>query len=271
MTARLRGRRTPAAGPCQIDDVDRCALADFGDRYGEPRFAPVAVVAAAYNEADGLGRVLATMPSTVCELAVDVVVVDDGSTDDTAAVVQAHDGAYAVTCRVNRGQGAALRLGYRVARSHGARYIITTDADGQYDPADFPTVLAPVIDDTADFVTGSRRLGRHHVDDRLRRAGVYLFAWVVSALTRQRLTDTSFGLRAMRAEVTAAVTLDQPQYQSAELLIGVHAHGYRIAEVPATMRVRAAGASKKGGNLVYALRYARVVFETWRREGRTGP
>ncbi len=271
MTARLRGRRAPAAGGCQIDHVDRSALAGFRDRYGEPRFAPVVVVVAAYNEAGGLPRVLATMPSTVCGLGVDVVVVDDGSADDTAAVVaQAHGGAYAVTCCVNRGQGAALRLGYGVARSHGARYIITTDADGQYDPADFPTVLAPVIDDTADFVTGSRRLGHHHVDDRLRRAGVYVFAWAVSALVRQRLTDTSFGLRAMRAEVTAAVTLDQPQYQSAELLIGVHAHGYRIAEVPGTMRVRTAGSSKKGGNLVYAVRYARVVFDTWRRERGTG-
>lgn len=260
-----------AARRRQVDDVDRSALVGFHDRYGEPRFAPVVVVVAAYNEAGGLPRVLATMPSTVCGLGVDLVVVDDGSSDDTAAVVQAHDGAYAVTCRVNRGQGAALRLGYRVARSHGAQYIITTDADGQYDPSDFSTVLAPVIADTADFVTGSRRLGQHHVDDRVRRAGVYVFAWAVSALIRQRLTDTSFGLRAMRAEVTAAVTLDQPQYQAAELLIGVHARGYRIAEVPGTMRARAAGASKKGGNLVYAVRYARVVLDTWRRERRPGP
>ena len=70
-----------------------------------------------------------------------------------------------VRCDRNRGQGAALRLGYRIAREHGASYIITTDADGQYDVADLPVVLAPVLEGRADFVTGSRRLGHQPVQD----------------------------------------------------------------------------------------------------------
>jgi hypothetical protein len=160
-----------------------------------------------------------------------------------------------------------MRLGYRVARGGGARYVITTDADGQYDTADFPVVLAPLLDGSADFVTGSRRLGHQHTNDRFRRAGVHVFAWVVSAFTGQKVTDTSFGLRAMRADLTAAVTLNQPQYQSSELLLGAFSHGYRVAEVPGTMHVRAAGSTKKGRNLVYGTRYARVVLGTWWREG----
>jgi len=67
------------------------------------------------------------------------------------------------------------------------------------------------------------------------------------------------------------VTLNQPQYQSAELLIGAHSHGFRIAEVPGTMHLRAAGSTKKGGNLVYGMRYARVVLGTWWREGCPAP
>jgi glycosyltransferase involved in cell wall biosynthesis len=177
------------------------------------------------------------------------------------------EGAYLVQCPVNRGQGAAMRLGYRVARDAGARYIITTDADGQYDTADFPVVLAPLLDGTADFVTGSRRLGHQHTNDRFRRVGVHVFAWIVSAFTGQKVTDTSFGLRAMRADLTAAVTLNQPQYQSSELLLGAFSHGYRVTEVPGTMHVRAAGSTKKGRNLVYGTRYARVVLGTWWREG----
>ncbi len=267
LTALLRGRRAPSAGLPQIDDTDRAALAAFRETYANPTFAPVVVVIAAYNEATGLPRVLTGMPSTVCGLAADVVVVDDGSTDATVAAARAHDGAYLVVSGRNRGQGAAMRLGYRVARDHGARYIITTDADAQYDTADFPTVLAPILDGTADFVTGSRRLGHQHTVDRFRRAGVHVFGWLVSALTGERLTDTSFGLRAMRAEVTAAVTLNQPQYQSSELLIGAHSHGFRVAEVPGTMHLRAAGSTKKGGNLVYGTRYARVVLGTFWREG----
>jgi hypothetical protein len=71
----------------------------------------------------------------------------------------------------------------------------------------------------------------------------------------------------MRAEVTAAVTLNQPQYQSSELLLGAFSHGYRVLEVPGTMHLRSAGSSKKGRNLVYGRRYAGVVLGTWWREG----
>jgi glycosyl transferase family 2 len=271
VTALLRGRRGAGAARPQVDAVDRDARDEFDRRYGEPRLAPVVVVIAAFNEGSGLGDVLATLPETVCGLPADVLVVDDGSTDDTAAAVESDARARLVSCRVNRGQGAALRLGYAVARTHGARYLITTDADGQYDTSDLPVVLAPVVEGRADFVSGSRRLGRQHTRDRVRRLGVHVFAWLASALVGQYLTDTSFGLRAMRAGVTGVVTLNQPQYQSSELLVGVLSHGFRVLEVPGTMHVRTAGSSKKGRNLVYGARYARVVLGTWWREGCPSP
>jgi len=176
-----------------------------------------------------------------------------------------------VSCQANRGQGAALRLGYRVARDHGATYVVTTDADGQYAVADMPAVLTPLLEDRADFVTGSRILGHQQTRDRVRRTGVHVFAWLATVLTGHRHTDTSFGLRAMRAEVTGAVTLNQPQYQSSELLLGVVSHGYRVLEVPAMMNLRSAGSSKKGRNLVYGRRYARAMIGTWLREGLPRP
>ena len=76
----------------------------------------------------------------------------------------------------------------------------------------------------------------------------------------------SFGLRAMRSEVTGAVRLEQPQYQAAELLIGVITHGYRVAEIPATIHKRKVGESKKGHNAFYALHFASVIAGTWWRE-----
>ena len=271
LTALLRGRRGRATDRPQVEEADLVAAAAFRQRYGDRDLGPVVVVIAAYNEAPGLPSVLDELPATVAGLAVDVVVVDDGSTDGTAAVVEAHPRARLVAPPVNRGQGAALRLGYLIAREHGAEYILTTDADGQYDPADFEVVLAPVLDGSADFVTGSRRLGGQETRDRVRRIGVHVFAWTVSGLTGHWLTDTSFGLRAMRAGVTRDITLNQPQYQSSELLIGVLSHGFRVREVPGRMRVRSTGASKKGGNAVYGSRYARVVFGTWWREGCPAP
>jgi hypothetical protein len=270
LIALLRGRRGATAALPQVDDVDREALERFAADVDRP-MAPVVVVIAAYNEASGLPAVLVSMPDTVCGLPLDVVVVDDGSSDGTADEARGTGRALVVECCANRGQGAALRLGYRIARDHGAAYVLTTDADGQYDVADLPTVLQPLLDGRADFVTGSRRLGVQENRDAVRWAGTYLFAWLTSVLVGHHLTDTSFGLRAMRAEVTAAVTLNQPQYQSSELLIGVVSHGFRVLEVPATMHVRSAGSSKKGGNLAYGTRYARVVLGTWWREGCPAP
>jgi Glycosyl transferase family 2 len=270
LTAMLRGSRGASAQRPQRDRVDDVALAEFSRRYGRPRLGPVAIVIAAYNEADSIRGVLDALPAEVCGLRSDVVVVDDASTDGTASALS-HGRGYVVSCSVNRGQGAALRLGYRVAREHGARYLITTDADGQYAASDMPALLTPILEDRADFVTGSRILGHQQTRDRVRRLGVHVFGWLATILTGHRHTDTSFGLRAMRAEVTAAIALNQRQYQSSELLLAVVSHGFRTVEVPATMNLRSAGSTKKGNNFAYGRRYARAMTGTWLREGLPRP
>jgi Glycosyl transferase family 2 len=247
------------------DRVDWEAVSGFAERYGLPRFAPVLVVIAAYNEEHGIGGVLDRLPSRCCDLDVDVLVVVDGCTDGTAAAALAH-GAYVCQAPVNRGQGAALRIGYQLASYGGARYVITTDADGQYDNDEMPLLLRPLLDGTADFVTGSRRLGREETDDRVRWLGVRFFAGLASLLTWRKITDTSFGFRAMRTELACSVPLRQPQYQASELLLGALAGGARLLEQPMTMRVRSAGRTKKGNNLVYGLNYGSVMTWTWLRE-----
>jgi glycosyltransferase involved in cell wall biosynthesis len=259
--------------------VDDTAVKAFVQAYGDraTRLAPVAIVIAAYNEEGAIGPVIEALPGEVCGLATVTVVVADGCADGTVAEARAA-GALVCDVPVNRGQGAALRLGYRLAREGGADYIVTTDADGQYNPAEIERVLAPVVAGEADFVTGSRRLGSQETRDMIRRTGVRFFAGTISMLTGQKISDTTFGLRAMRAEVTGTVQLEQPQYQASELLIGVITHGYKVAEVPATIRRRRVGESKKGqnplyqlhipgvNNFFYGLRFARVAYSTWWRE-----
>jgi len=264
-------RRRLAAFP---DDVDGAALAEFPDA----RMSPLVVVIAAYNEAGGIGEVLEKMPDECFGLPVDVLVVVDGGTDDTAGIAREH-GAYVCAASRNRGQGAALRLGYHLAKESGAEYIVTTDADGQYDNSELAELVGPVRDGSADFVTGSRRLGYEEADGRVRWLGVRVFAALASLLTWRRITDTSFGFRAMRVELACSVPLNEPQYQSSELLLGVTARGARVLERPMSMRLRKAGRSKKGGSLVYGANYARVMTGTWwrgyvlrrgRRAGRAG-
>jgi glycosyltransferase involved in cell wall biosynthesis len=252
-----------------VDDeiIDSAATRAFTDQYGPRATAlpPLAIVIAAYNEEGAIGPVVEALPSTIAGLDAATIVVSDGSADGT---VKEAESAGALVCDVpvNRGQGAALRLGYRLARTGGAKYIVTTDADGQYNPAEIERLLAPILAGEADFVTGSRRLGSEETKDPVRKLGVRVFALAISVLTGQRISDTTFGLRAMRAEVTGAVLLEQPQYQASELLIGVITHGYRVAERPATIHKRKVGKSKKGNNAFYAMKFARVVVGTWWRE-----
>src|SRR5579875_1964296 len=219
--------------------IDEAALRAFAQAYGDRarRLPPVAFVIAAYNEEGAIGPVIEALPQVLCGLETVAIVVADGCADATAKEADAA-GALVCDVPVNRGQGAALRLGYRLAREGGARYIVTTDADGQYNPAEIPALLAPILAGEADFVSGSRTKGSEETKDPVRKLGVRVFALLISMLTGQRISDPTFGLRAMRAEVTAAVQLQQRQYQATELLIGVITHGYRVREVPATIHRR---------------------------------
>jgi Glycosyl transferase family 2 len=242
-------------------------VADFLAAHPRDAGAPVAVVIPAYNEEPTIADVLSEIPREMSGLATEVIVVVDGSTDATAATA-AKGGALVCDIPVNRGQGTVYKLAYWLARARGAQVIATIDADGQYVPQELDRLVEPIVAGRADFVNGSRRLGTELTTDPVRHAGVIFFGGLVSLLLRQRITDPACGLRGMRVEVSRAVTLEQSQYQSSELLISTAMMGFRVIEVPTTMRDRPDGATgtKKGPNLLYGLRFARAVLGTWRRE-----
>ena len=249
-----------------IDYVMDQAGADFAARYPNLGFGPVVALVVAYEEEANIGAVLKAMPTLVGDLEVSTLVVVDGGTDGTARVAL-DSGVFTCVLPVNLGQGAALRLGYRLAAALGARYVVTLDADGQNDPAELPTMLEPLLDDTADVVIASRRLGTDRTTDRFRRAGVTVYAWAINAIAGQRLTDSSNGYRAFRVDVLDDIVphLVQDQYQTAEVVITASSRGWRIAEQPTMWHPRASGESKKGGNLVFGFSYARVILMTWAR------
>jgi glycosyltransferase involved in cell wall biosynthesis len=190
-------------------------------------------------------------------------VVDGGS--DATDKVSMESGALTFVLRENLGHGYALRVGYALCIEFGARYVVTLDADGQNDPSEIPVMLQPLVDDEADFVVASRVLGTDTTTDRFRKAGVRVFSWVMSAMGRTRLTDTSNGYRALRVSMLddVAYRLVQPQYQTAELLIIAMKRGWRVTERPTRWLPRASGTTKKGKNWLFGFRYARVVVETW--------
>ncbi len=240
---------------------------DFETRHPDLSLTPVVALVCAYEEEANLGDVLARVPAKACGLEVTCLVVVDGGEDATDRVAV---DAGAVTFRfpVNLGHGVALRVGYDLCVNGGAQYVVTLDADGQNDPAEMEELLQPLVDDEADFVVASRRLGVDETADAYRQAGVVLFSWLMNALMGSRLTDTSNGYRALRVSMLSDVAprLEQDQYQTSELLITAMSRGWRVVERPTVWHERASGVSKKGGNVLYGYRYATVILRTWRRE-----
>lgn len=248
-------------------DTVAAALAQYRAEHGRVSFPPLVVVIAALNEEANLPAVLEEVPDTIGGVAARVLVVDDGSTDDTAEVARSY-GAAVLRLATNCGHGVALRAGYALAAQGGGELVATLDADGQWDPAQLPAMVALVEAGEADFVVGSRALGATEDTDSVRTLGVGLFARLFRVLTGEQVTDTSSGLRVMRVGLLQSVRQTQPQYQTSELLVGAVLGGWRVAEVPTVMRPRTSGESRKGRNLAYAGSYARVMIGTWWRETR---
>jgi glycosyltransferase involved in cell wall biosynthesis len=244
--------------------LDQLALQQFAESVGTAQFNPVTVVVPAYDEEGTIAQVLSDIPSEAAGLKTSVLVMVDGGGDRTADIAREH-GAYVSKFENNRGQGIALRLGYRIALEHGAQYIVIVDADGQWPATQIELLVKPLVADEADMVQGSRRLGTAPNKDKLRATGVVFFSRLISLLTGATITDSSTGIRGFKAEVLPKLSFTQIQYQASEVLIEVLSLGYRVKEVPVHHQERTAGKSKKGHNILYGYRYARVILRTWWR------
>jgi len=226
---------------------------------------PARVLIPAYNEGKNLKVLLPLIPPQIEGTPIGVLVVDDGSEDDTFAIASEMNGICVVKNIINRGGGGALRLGYDILQRAGVRYCITMDADGQHRPDDIKNLLLPIIENRCDCVIGSRILGDREKSNWLRITGVYVFGRIVSILLGKRITDPSSGFRAFRMEAMASIRLHEDQYHTSELIIEAVKRGLRIGEVPITILKRKYGKSKKGKDLAYGFHFARIIVKTWWR------
>lgn len=249
-------------------DEQRCeALVDraWPERPEELRGpCELVLVMPAFDEAPSLRQILPGRPRELLGLAAHLVLVDDGSRDATAEVA-AGQGAWVIRSPRNRGGGFALKVGFAAARRLGARYVLTLDADGQHRFEDLPAVLAPLSAGQADLVIGSRRLGAAPGAAPLRALGVRVFSALLSFLTGQRITDCASGLRGLRMARLGELQLVQIRHHTAEMIIEAARRRLAIAEVGITIVPRVAGVTKKGGSIVYALRFAASIAATWWR------
>jgi glycosyltransferase involved in cell wall biosynthesis len=201
-----------------------------------------AVVVPAYNEAGSIHAVVSEIRAVDPEL--EVVVVDDGSTDATASIAAAA-GASVLRLPYNLGIGAAVQTGLQYAAEHDFDAAVQIDGDGQHDAAELERLLAPIRTGRADIAVGTRFAGPPAYRASLaRRIGIALFAGLVSLIVRQRVTDTTSGFRAMNRRGIRLFAADYPHdYPEVEATVLVHRHGLRMVEVPVAMRQRESGRS----------------------------
>jgi hypothetical protein len=199
----------------------------------------------AYNEERNIVRVLDELRAF--DAGLEVVVVSDGSTDRTAEVAETR-GAHVIRLPFNLGIGGAVQTGFRYAWEQGYELAVRVDGDGQHDPSQLGRVVAPVLAGEADIVVGSRFAGGEgYRSSATRRIGIRLLAWIVSAIARQRVTDTTSGFQALNRRAIALFAADYPHdYPEVEGMVMVIKHRLRLREVGITMREREHGRSSIG-------------------------
>jgi len=203
------------------------------------------VIIPAYNEEASVGTVVAS----VVEFGFDVVVVYDGSADATGSVARA-GGATVLRLPFNLGVGGALRCGFRWAVRHGYDAVIQCDADGQHDPAELEALLVAAVERDAHLLIGSRFLGTGGFKaTRLRRVSMRVLGRIASRAAGRRITDASSGFRVIREPLLTEFARAFPVHylgDTFEVLVQAGNCGYRVDEIPVTMRHRTTGMPSSG-------------------------
>jgi glycosyltransferase involved in cell wall biosynthesis len=197
----------------------------------------------ALNEEQTIARVVAEIRSA--DPSFEIVVVDDGSSDRSGLVAE-EAGALVLRLPFTLGIGGAVQTGYRYGHENGFEIAVQVDGDGQHDPRDLPRLLEPLLADDADVVIGSRFAGAGAYRAPLsRRFGIRAFAWLVSLLLRQRITDSSSSFRALNRRALAVFARDYPHgyLETVEATVLAAKQGLRLTEVPVVMRRREQGRS----------------------------
>jgi hypothetical protein len=247
-----------------ISELTRRLTVEQTDAPSDPAEQTVFVVVPAYNEAESIVDVVASIPDSVHGYAVRTLVVSDGSTDETARRAHAA-GATIVEHPLNQGQGGALKTGFEIARQHGADVVVTMDADGQHPADQLDRFVAPIHADEADYVVGSRYMGTDDSGNSItRRTGIHAFTTIINLMTKAGITDCTNGYRAIRGSRLDELTLTEERFSAPELIIEARKKGLRIREIPVSITEREAGETKKP-KLGYAVGLFRTILTTWVR------
>ena len=238
------------------------------DQQKKPEARHLVVVLPALNEEATVGPTIRQIPPRMPGVgSIQVVVVNDGSTDRTAAEAS-EAGAIIVSHPKCLGVGAAFRTGLAKALELGADIIVNTDADGQFDPATIPTLIAPVIAGKADFATASRFADPKLVPDMpaIKKWGNRMMSRLISKMIGQDFHDVSCGMRCYNRRAAHSLNLMGSFTYTQEVFLNLAYKHMRMVEVPIKVQgVRKHGKSRVASNIFhYALRTSAIIFSCYR-------
>ena len=238
----------------------------------DSQYDNVIIIIPAFNEQENIVNIITAIKELLPR--VDVLVIDDGSADETVQRARGA-GALVLSHPFNLGYGVALQTGYKFALEHDFEYLVQMDGDGQHDPKYIRTLLKPCWEEKADLVIGSRfNEENDYKMDFVRRIGVRFFSFIALIIMKKRFTDPTSGFQAMTRKVIDFFSKDiyPHDYPDADVLIMIHRAGFRIQEIPIRM-FRKKGKSMHSGlkPIYYVFKMSlSVLVTTLRREEKQG-
>ncbi len=231
----------------------------------------LAVLIPAFNEEDSLASVIRSIPQAISGInSIDVVVIDDGSTDGTAEIAR-QAGAHVVRHALNQGVGSAFQSGLRKALELGVDVTVNIDADGQFSPLDIPKLIQPILRDEADFVAADRFTTE---DGQVRKPenmpgikywGNKRVSRLISLIAKENFADVSCGFRAYSRTALLQLNLIGQFTYTQESFLDLATKGMRITSIPVDVKYFPGRKSRVAGNLLqYGWRISGAIFRTFR-------
>ena len=229
---------------------------------------PYLIVIPAYNEeehiADVIDKARRSNPNA------DILVVNDGSTDDTSALSK-QSGVMVLDIPFNIGYGGAVQTGFRFAVEYAYDFIVTLDGDGQHDPDSVSALIETMKSEKADVVIGSRFIEGFYRMGILRKVGVRLFSGIARLYGGMRISDPTSGFQLLNRRVFSYLAKDDNyplDYPDVNIIMALHKMDFRITEAPVTMKEKSRGKSMHSGlrPIVYVLRMCLAILMVFLRK-----
>lgn len=226
----------------------------------------VLVIIPAYNEEKIIKKVVEEIRDTNSNI--DIVVINDGSTDNTQIEAKKAKGEV-VSLPINLGIGGAVQTGFKYAYQNNYDIAIQIDGDGQHDPKYIKDLLRPILENDIDTVIGSRFINNEGYQSTfVRKLGIKVFQTINSILIKQRITDSTSGIRAYNRKAIELLKDNYPiDYPEPEVIILLGKRNFRIKEIPVKMRSRSEGVSSISGikSLYYMIKVIISIMIEYRR------